>query len=72
MAPNFCTKIVFGPSELIDSRSDWSKPRISDGHADDRGDADDDAEHGQRRAHLVGAQRVEGHGDDLAEQRRVA
>ena len=28
--PNFCTKIVFGPSELIDSRSEESNPRISD------------------------------------------
>ena len=29
-APNRCTKIVFGPSELIELRSDVSKPRISD------------------------------------------
>ena len=28
--PNFCTKIVFGPSELIELRSELSKPRISD------------------------------------------
>ena len=37
-------------------------------HADDRRDADDDAEDGQRRAHLVRAQRVERHGDDVAEE----
>ena len=35
-------------------------------HADDRRDADDDAEHGQRRAHLVGAHGVERHRDDFA------
>jgi hypothetical protein len=29
-APIFCTKIVFGPSSLIDSRSDSSNPRMSD------------------------------------------
>ena len=28
--PNFCTMIVFGPSWLIESRSDSSKPRMSD------------------------------------------
>src|SRR3954463_8515802 len=27
-APHFCTIRVFGPSWLMDSRSDWSKPRI--------------------------------------------
>ena len=37
-------------------------------HADDRRDADDDAEHGQPRAHLVGAHGVERHRDDFAEQ----
>ena len=37
-------------------------------HADDRRDADDHAEHGQRRAHLVRAQRVDRHRHDLAEQ----
>ena len=29
-APNFCTMIVLGPSWLIESRSDLSKPRMSD------------------------------------------
>ena len=29
-APNFCTMIVSGPSWLIESRNDWSKPRISE------------------------------------------
>src|SRR3954469_18520510 len=29
-APNFCTMSVFGPSWLIESGSDWSKPRISE------------------------------------------
>ena len=29
-APHFCTMIVSGPSWLIDSRSDSSKPRMSD------------------------------------------
>ena len=28
--PNFCTKIVFGPSELIELRREESNPRISD------------------------------------------
>ena len=28
--PNFWTMIVFGPSWLIESRSDWSKPRMSE------------------------------------------
>ena len=41
------------------------------GHADDRGDADDHAEDGQRRAHLVGPQRVEGHLRRLAEERQA-
>ncbi len=40
-------------------------------HADDRGDADHHAEHGQRRAHLARAQRVERHADDLAEEARA-
>ena len=29
-APIFCTKIVFGPIWPIESRSDWSNPRMSD------------------------------------------
>ena len=29
-APHFCTMIVFGPSWLIESRSELSKPRMSD------------------------------------------
>ena len=43
------------------SRSDWSKPRMSDVMPTIDGDADDDAEHRQRRAQLVAAQRVERH-----------
>ena len=38
-------------------------------HPHDRGDADDDAEDGQRRAQLVGAQRVERDQHDLAAER---
>ena len=37
-------------------------------HADDRRDADDDAEHGQRRPHLVGSDRVPRHREDFAEE----
>jgi hypothetical protein len=29
-APHFCTMMVLGPSCPIESRSDWSKPRMSD------------------------------------------
>ena len=29
-APIFCTKMVFGPICPIESRSDWSNPRMSD------------------------------------------
>ena len=36
-------------------------------HRDDRGDADDDAEHGQRGPELVGADRLERDRDGLAE-----
>ena len=35
-------------------------------HRDDRRDADDDAEHRQARAHLVGAHGLERHDDDFA------
>ena len=38
------------------------------GDADHHGDADDDAEHGERRAHLVGAQALPRHAHDLAGQ----
>ena len=50
---NFAMNIVFGPTWRNRSLNDSSKPRMQRGHADDRGDADDDAEDGQRRAHLV-------------------
>ena len=36
-------------------------------HGDHRADADDDPEHGERRAQLVGAQRREGELDDFVE-----
>jgi hypothetical protein len=36
-------------------------------HRDHGGDADHDAEHGQERAQLVGAQRLEGDPNDLAD-----
>jgi hypothetical protein len=38
------------------------------GHADDRGDADDDAEDGERRAQLVAAHGVERHDDDFGQE----
>jgi hypothetical protein len=38
------------------------------GHADNRRDPDDHAQHRQERSHLVGAHRVEGHDDDFDEQ----
>ena len=41
------------------------------GHADDRHDADHHAEHGQGRAHLVGAERVERHFGRFAQQREL-
>ena len=41
------------------------------GHPDDRRDADDDSEHGQRRAHLARAQRIERHREDFGEQARA-
>src|SRR5205807_3706294 len=37
-------------------------------HGDHGPDADDDAEHGQQRAQLVGPQRLQRDPDDLAEQ----
>src|SRR5207245_3031606 len=40
-------------------------------HADDRRDADDDAEDGQRRAHLVAAYGVVRHHDDFFEEARA-
>ena len=41
------------------------------GHADNRGDTDDHAEHGQRGPHLVRPQRVDRHADDFAEEARA-
>ena len=47
------------------------RPRAQREHRDDRADADDDAQHGEQRAQLVRAQRLEGDLDDLAEQHRL-
>ena len=38
----------------------YCEPLDDRDHGDHRGDADDDAERGQDRAHLVGAERLEG------------
>ena len=39
--------------------------RAESDHRDDGPDADHDAEHGEDAAHLVGADRLQGHPDDL-------
>ena len=49
--------IRFEPRLLIWSSTRACAPRADGDHGDDRGDADDDAEHRQRRAQLVDAQR---------------
>ena len=66
---NLLTKIVLGPERADAGRAATVEAADERRHADDRGDADDDAEDGQRRAQLVGAQRVERHPDDFAGQR---
>ena len=46
-----------GPGEAVAHRED----------ADDRGDADDDAQHGEKGAHLVGPEALQGHPDALTD-----
>jgi hypothetical protein len=41
-------------------------------HGDDRGDPDDDAEHGEEAAHLVGAQRPERDAEALDQHHAAA
>ena len=53
-------------AKLFDERRNGAVEAVDDGgDGDDRHDADDDAEDGQRRAQLVGAQRVERHPDRI-------
>ena len=58
---NLATKIVLGPSCADAVAQRLVEAADERRHADDRRDADDDAEDRQRRAQLVGAQRVERH-----------
>ena len=44
------------------------EPPNQRGHTDNGGDADDDAKHGQRRAHLVGAEGIHRHPQNLVEE----
>ena len=66
--PKRWMKIVFGPIVREQFAHRAVEAHDDRAHADDCRDADDDAEHGQPGAHLVGAHRVERHHDDFLEQ----
>ena len=56
--------IIIGVAAVIAMVALGLGPSAESHHRDDRGDADDDAEHGQHRPHFVPAQRAKGDFDD--------